>query len=102
MKYSDLLTAVKASERQLAKRSETVLWGEFLTHMRQLGISNVFEPSDAEIDDNEAQWWLDVYAAEVLLAEKCDSLTDDQQQDIEDCGNDYEHRAATIRRICRD
>lgn len=65
MKLAALTKEIRDVERRIAYGSETVLWGRYLDRMRET--TGVWSPDpdecgDAEVDDDEAEWWRAAYA----------------------------------------
>ena len=65
MKLADLTREIKDTDLYLAPGSETVLWGRFLHRMKE--VTGIWSPDpdecgDAEVDDDEAEWWRAAYA----------------------------------------
>jgi hypothetical protein len=67
MKLSKLTDEIKAREKELAYGSETMLWGDYCERMHKLtgihpyNVDAVTDAGDPEIDEDEAQWWMDAY-----------------------------------------
>ncbi len=99
MKYLDLYTIAKDTERRIAYGSESALWGDFLNRMHEIGAPDMHpEPDDSfEVTQDEADWWIDAYEAEELFFDHEDDLSEDAKERITDVSDDWESRFATIR-----
>lgn len=80
MTYQQMDAEISRREGELASRSETSIYGDFVAAMAKSGGRN-WRQSDAVVDADEAAWWLrayDLYAADQQLPR------DQQATDVQD------------------